>query len=70
MSTRISLRGLHRVIWVDTLRRVHNVGFSLGTAQNSEETGEPVNRYNLTIVFTVRLQYIIDTLFDKTKMEV
>ena len=24
---RISLRGLNMLIWVDTLRRVHNVGF-------------------------------------------
>ena len=27
VSTRISLRGLRRVIWVDRLRRVNNVGF-------------------------------------------
>ena len=27
MSARISLRGLRRLIWVDTLRRSHNVGF-------------------------------------------
>ena len=26
-STRISLRGLHRLIWFDTLRRCHTVGF-------------------------------------------
>ena len=32
VSARISLRGLRRLIWVDTLRRVHNVGFSRGTA--------------------------------------
>ena len=27
MSDRISLRGLRKLIWFDTLRRVHNVGF-------------------------------------------
>ena len=27
VSARISLRGLHRLIWVDTLRRFHNDGF-------------------------------------------
>ena len=27
VSARISLRGLRMLIWVDTLRRVHNVGF-------------------------------------------
>ena len=25
--TRISLHGLYRLIWIDTLRRIHNVGF-------------------------------------------
>ena len=30
MSNRISLRGMLRLIWVDTLRRVHNVGFLVG----------------------------------------
>ena len=32
VSARISLRGLRRLIWVDTLCRCHNVGFSRGTA--------------------------------------
>ena len=27
VSVRISLRGLRRLIWVDTVRRAHNVGF-------------------------------------------
>ena len=27
VSARISLRGMRRLIWVDTLRRSHNVGF-------------------------------------------
>ena len=27
VSARISLRGVRRLIWVDTLRRAHNVGF-------------------------------------------
>ena len=30
MSARISLRGMRRLIWVDTLRRCHNVGFLAG----------------------------------------
>ena len=30
VSARISLRGLRRLIWVDTLRRGHNVGFLAG----------------------------------------
>ena len=30
VSARISLRGLRRPIWVDTLRRGHNVGFLAG----------------------------------------
>ena len=30
MSIRISLRGMLRLIWVDTLRRDHNVGFLEG----------------------------------------
>ena len=30
MSARISLRGLRRLIWVDALRRGHNVGFLAG----------------------------------------
>ena len=32
MSFRVSLRGMLRLIRVDTLRRVHNVGFLAGTA--------------------------------------
>ena len=32
VSARISLRGLRTLIWVDTLRRCHNVGFLGGTA--------------------------------------
>ena len=31
VSARISLRGLRRLIWVNTLRRGHNVGFLAGT---------------------------------------
>ena len=34
MSARISLRGLRRLIWVDTLRRGQNVGLSRWTADN------------------------------------
>ena len=30
MSVRVSLRGLHRLICIDTLRRVHKVGFLAG----------------------------------------
>ena len=30
MSIRVSLRGMLRLTRVDTLRRVHNVGFSAG----------------------------------------
>ena len=30
VSARISLRGLHRLIWIVTLRRVHNVAFLMG----------------------------------------
>ena len=30
VSARISLRGMRKLIWVDTLRRYHNVGFLAG----------------------------------------
>ena len=30
MSIRVSLRVMLRLIWIDTLRRVHNVGFLEG----------------------------------------
>ena len=49
---RISLRGLCRLIWVDTLRRVYNVGFLVG-------------RFIYECVITVRID--LQTLMQKEK---
>ena len=45
MSVRDSLRGMHRLIRVDTLRRVHNV-FLLVERLNSSEKADTILPYH------------------------
>ena len=50
MSTQVSLRGMFSLIRVDTLRNVHNVGFSRGSAHmNSHQYNENKIKTDLNI---------------------
>ena len=50
MSARISVFGLRRLIWVDTLRRVHTVGFLVyiyNILADGEDPGEAETLHGL-----------------------
>ena len=72
MSSRISLRGLRRLIWVDTLRRVHNVnsaqmGYCTTVLLPCEQGIKSIENMKLSFRgFCLKSSYIVSSLRNRT----